>query len=58
MTNAQTELAHRQIAAKHLKGIPARHNLQAIDHLQTVIALEEVRSRATDEEWEMWDRAE
>jgi hypothetical protein len=51
MTNAHIEIAHRQIAAKHLKGIPARQNLAAIDLLQSKIFLEELASRATPEEW-------
>jgi hypothetical protein len=57
-TNTKTELAHRQIAAKHLKGIPARQNLAAIDLLKTRIYLEELQSRATPEEWAAWDMAE
>ena len=57
MTN-QKELATRLAAAKHLTGLPARHNLLAIDHLRTVIALEELHSRATPEEWAKWDASE
>jgi hypothetical protein len=50
------ELQVRRAAARHLTGIPARQNAAAIDHLETVLALEELHARVGAEEIARWER--
>lgn len=57
MTTTQ-ELQVRRAAARHLTGIPARQNAAAIDHLETVLRLEQLHSEVGEEEIARWERTE
>lgn len=57
MTTTQ-ELHVRRAAARHLTGLPSRHNALAIEHLETVLRLEELHAEVGAEEVARWERME
>ena len=56
-TTAQ-ELQIRRAAARHLRGIPARQNAASIDHLETLLQLEELHASVGADELARWDSME
>jgi len=57
LTTAQ-ELQVRRIAARHLRGIPARQNAASIAHLETKLVYEEIVERFGADEIARCERAE
>lgn len=54
--NATKEITVRTAAAKHLTGLPARHNALRLAELQDILALEELHARFGEEEVERCNR--